>query len=659
MPYRTPHGKKYHATLGCHGATISCGTGGLAPCWYCDAGLREQRRKAREGKAGASGPVGGAGSASAGTADDQFEVQPAEATAGATATDSVLTSPSPLREEFDRIGATADVTFDSLPEHYHEERFGVPGDVATRGMGMLGVDSMAGIRERADSLPAYGDRVTDLIDRNDMFGGMALAVALDGAVDISQVSDAGGWAVVSPDETEDALEALRNAGVEHPNAFQIPGNLRLVTSLDGDAIDISRGRDEMTAADIALAVACTRRSENGPYQLLHYNQLACYINGYMGGTNAMWSAYDGFLTELRGTVYDTRDMSIVSNPYYKFRNLNECDDYSEANLRAAIAANGGRMVATEKLDGSLIQLRYVADEDREGGAWQNGMLVTTSNTLEGSDSAPENSHLVNVERLYIQAEGDERYRNLAKAHPDKTLCFEFVRPDVDPHVVTYDEGDWGMWLTGMRDISTGRLASHDKVAAAADEFGIPHPRVVATDLDECLRVVQEGDGARMEGMVVDVDGWLVKMKLTDFLSISHVYHSLDGSRGFKDVLRMTHEGTIDDALGGLPAPSRAMVDGIIERASNYHARMSAAIDSIMVDAPDAAADRAAFARWVASRPIPNGWKKHLFAKADGKETPVYYADRRGRNLSYFGRNELAEKEAELERWLASRHEAEE
>jgi hypothetical protein len=138
-----------------------------------------------------------------------------------------------------------------------------------------------------------------------------------------------------------------------------------------------------------------------------------------------------------------------------------------------------------------------------------------------------------------------------------------------------------------------------------------------------------------------------------------VYHSLDGARGFKDVLRMAHEGTIDDALGGLPAPSRAMVDGIIERASSYHARMSEVIDSIMADAPDPMADRAAFARWVSERPIPRDWRKHLFAKADGKEPPVYYAHRRGESLSYFSRNELAEKEAELERWLASRHEADE
>lgn len=644
MPFRTPHGRKYHANQGCHGATIPCSMEGLSPCWYCDAGLREARRAQRERKKATA----------AGTASSANTTASGNGAAGGST--SFAKTASPLAETFAAVASNHTVTAADLPEHYHEERFSVPGAITGRGMEMLGIGELSELTGLAGSLGEYGDDVDRLVGQGDVLGALGLALAIDGAGDEESVTSEGGWTVCRSDETSAVLERLQDAGIDHPNAFALPGNLRLVCSRSGDSIDISRGRDEMTAADIALAMSCTRRSANGPYQLLHYNQLACYVNGYMGGTNAMWSAYDGFLTELRGTVYDTRDMSVVSNPYYKFRNLNECEDYSEANLRAAIDANGGRMVATEKLDGSLIQMRYVEQEDRDGGAWKDGMLVTTSNTIEGSAASADNSHLVNVERLYVQNPEDDRYRSLAKANPDKTLCFEFVRPDVDPHVVTYDESEWGMWLTGMRDVRTGRLSTHEEVAAAADEFGVPHPRVVATNLDECLRVVETGDGRRMEGMVVDVDGWLVKMKLTDFLALSHVHHSLDGSRGFKDVLRMTHEGTIDDALGGLPAPSRAMVDGIIDRASRYHERMSEAIDSVMAGAPDPKADRGAFARWVQAQPIPSGWRGYLFAKADGKEPPVYYAERHGDQLSYFGRNELAEHEAELERWLAERRE---
>lgn len=650
MPYRTPHGKRYHTSMGCHGATISCGTEGLAPCWYCDPGKRAERKVRRNGTASGGGTTGrtGApgGSPSGATGGGEFSA----ATEGQARGFSAV-SGSAMSDLFEQVASSTEVTFDALPEHYHEERYGVPGTVASHAMESAGISSL-------DSLDGYGNRnpglggeaVDALVASGDRLGAVALVAALEGQSGESGVTSEGGWAIVTAEEAMSVMERLEARGVEDVNAFKVPGNLRLVCSKAGDAVDISRSADEMTGADMVLAFSCTRRSANGPYQLVHYDQLACYVNGYMDGMNAMWSAYDGFLTELRGTVYDTRDMSVVSNPYYKFRNLNECEDYSEANLRAAIEANGGRMVATEKLDGSLIQLRYMESEDRDGGAWRNGMLVSTSNTLEGAASSPDNSHLVNVERLYIQNDGDGRYRDLARAYPGKTLCFEFVRPDVDPHVVTYDQSDWGLWLTGMRDVGTGRLSSHEEVAEAADRFGIPHPRVVATDLEECLRVVEEGDGNRMEGMVVDVNGWLVKMKLNDFLSLSHIHHSLEGARGFKDVLRMTHEGTIDDALGGLPTQSRQMVDSIIARAGAYHAGMTEAIDSIMAGAPDPAAGRREFADWVRSQPIPQRWKGYLFARVDGKDTPIYYADRRGRELSYLTRNELAEREAELEEW---------
>lgn len=616
---------------------MPCGPGELSPCHYC-AGRGAS--SAPGTKAGTATSVGSAG------ATTGFD-------GGAFGTDA----PHPLAEEYSRNARSGEVTSTSLPEHYHEARFELPGDVVSHALSGVGMGDLSDLDAYPASHPGLGGQsVASLLESGDRLGALALVAALEGAGDESDVAR-GGWAVVPVDEVPGMLERLAEAGVDRPNAFKLPGGLRLVSSVTGDAIDVTRSPSEMTGADVALAFACTRRSANGPYQLVHYNQIACYVSGYMGGLNSMWDAYGGFLSELRGTVYDTRDMSIVSNPYYKFRNLNECDSYSEANVRAAIAANGGRMVATEKLDGSLIQLRYMEDEDREGGAWRDGMLVTTSNTLDGSDSAPQNSHLANVRRMYVHAANDPRYRELARAYPGKTLCFEFVRPDVDPHVVTYGREIWGLWLTGMRDVETGRLSSHEEVVAAAERFGIPHPRVVATDFDECMRVVREGRGSEMEGMVTDIDGWLVKMKLEDFLALSRVHHSIEGNSGFKDILRMTHEGTIDDAMGGLPPESREAVDAIVARAGAYQSRMSAAIDSVMAGAPDPAADRRAFAQWVSSQPIPRRWRQYLFGRADGKPEPVYYANGRGSNVSFLGRNEMAEREAELADWLSSQGEA--
>lgn len=63
MPYRTDHGRCYHETYGCHGATTICGTDGLAPCSVCCAGGKAGT--GGDGAKAASSAGGGAATASA------------------------------------------------------------------------------------------------------------------------------------------------------------------------------------------------------------------------------------------------------------------------------------------------------------------------------------------------------------------------------------------------------------------------------------------------------------------------------------------------------------------------------------------------------------------------------------------------------------------
>lgn len=45
MPYRTEHGRCYHMTPGCHGATIPCGIEGLSPCRSCTRGVSSHDKR--------------------------------------------------------------------------------------------------------------------------------------------------------------------------------------------------------------------------------------------------------------------------------------------------------------------------------------------------------------------------------------------------------------------------------------------------------------------------------------------------------------------------------------------------------------------------------------------------------------------------------------
>lgn len=403
--------------------------------------------------------------------------------------------------------------------------------------------------------------------------------------------------------SEDALGALADA-VAH----------------DGD-VDVSRNYDAMTGADFANLMSMCRRSQSGPYELIHYDQIAAFNNPTVGTNRLheagepfpMWEAYGGLLAELRGIVIDLPRLGVASNPYYKFRNMGESPAYSESAVAAAIADNGGRMVATEKMDGSLIQLRYVGDED----VFPYGVLASTSNTLSGYGRRASNAHLAALYGRFLDA--DDRYVCAAKAFPDMTLCLEMVFPPDDPHVVAYDESRWGLYLHGMREVSTGRIVGHDVVAGVGERFGIPVPPVVATDLHAATSLARTWDGSTHEGMVIDVDGWLVKVKCEEFLKLSYMVHSLaapETDRGFRIIEHAVDDGTIDDMLANVPDGMRPRVVSVVDRLAGFQHDMGRYVSGVIASVPD----RCANARtWVATEAgVPKPLLRYVFqAMASG------------------------------------------
>lgn len=403
--------------------------------------------------------------------------------------------------------------------------------------------------------------------------------------------------------SEDALGALADA-VSH----------------DGD-VDVSRDCDAMTGADFANLMSMCRRSQSGPYELIHYDQIAAFNNPTVdknrlhedGEPFPMWEAYGGLLAELRGIVIDLRTLDVTSNPYYKFRNMGESPAYSEAAVAAAIVDNGGRMVATEKMDGSLIQLRYVGDD----GTFPYGVLASTSNTLADYDRRESNAHLAALYRHFLDA--DDRYVRAAKAFPGMTLCLEMVLPPEDQHVVVYDESRWGLYLHGMREVGTGRIVGHDIVAGVGERFGIPVPPVVATALHAATSLAKTWDGSAHEGMVIDVDGWLVKVKCEEFLKLSYMVHSLaapETDRGFRIIEHAVDDGIIDDMLANVPDGMRPRVVSVVDRLAEFQHGMGEYVTSVMASVPDGCSNARA---WIATKAdVPKPLLRYVFqAMANG------------------------------------------
>lgn len=392
------------------------------------------------------------------------------------------------------------------------------------------------------------------------------------------------------------------------------GTLAASVADDGD-VDVSRRPDEMTGADFANLISLCRLSQSGPYELLHYDQIAAFNNKTLdrdpahedGEPFPMWEAYDGLLAELRGMVIDLRDVTVASNPYYKFRNMGESPAYSEASVASAIARNGGRMVATEKMDGSLIQLRYVGDN----GTFPYGLLASTSNTLTSYGRRESNAHLAALYGRFLDA--DDRYLRAAMANPGLTLCLEMVYPPDDPHVVAYDRSRWGLYLHGARDVRTGRIAGHGTVERIGREFGIPVPPVVATDLGTATALARDWDGSAHEGMVLDIDGWLVKVKCEEFLRLSYMTHAIaapETDRGFRIIEHALDDGTLDDLLANVPDGMRGRIEAVAERILAFSRGMAGYVDGVVARVPDGCGNARA---WVATESgVPKPLLRYVF-----------------------------------------------
>ena len=410
---------------------------------------------------------------------------------------------------------------------------------------------------------------------------------------------------------------------------------------------------ELSAVDMIMAANCLKSTLAGPYLLVRYDLIACYANPYMDTMDSIWDAYDALMCECRSTVVDIRHLgdgqAITSMPYYKFRNLGETASYDIEHVRRAIEEAEGRMIATEKLDGSMVQLRYIEDEDREGGVFDGGMLYSTSGTIVNSTQAEGNSHIEALEG-YLHSDGC--YFQAAREHAELTFIYEMVDSEADRHVVLYPAERWGLYLTGARRVSDGSLLDRSELEELSAPYGIALPKVVATNIDEALEYQAHGDGSIAEGMVADISGWLVKIKLASFLELSAIYHELEGSAGFKAIGRLVADDAVDDACASMP---KGLKDYVVEVAKRFVAfdekqrETISALSEKMIRESDGT--RRGYALNVNAADIPARWKGWLFQQVSGKPASHFWFDEKGASRRFLAQSEFEERERVLETWL--------
>lgn len=323
---------------------------------------------------------------------------------------------------------------------------------------------------------------------------------------------------------------------------------------------------QTTPLDLIVLACAMKMSQRDCYVLLRYNDIAMMANPAFASGNYTdastgrlagdaWKLFDGMLREMRSVVVSLVTHEIVSLPFYKFRNLGECEAYSLDNVAAAIET-AERVEVTDKMDGSFLQMKWMGEECTVFGS--SHRLTSMSGSLN-----PETNETLAFVYDWIdefEAAG-MRYTDMCRDFEDWTFIFEFVRPDLDSHIVQYPEERWGIYLLSARNVKTGVTMFYDELTSLAASYNLPVTECFADyDLDAVLDVCHTGKVSEREGFVMNIDGWYVKVKLDEFCAISKLVH---GSDNFNVIIANVARGTFDDLLGMIPL---AYHDPLVETA---------------------------------------------------------------------------------------------
>ncbi len=324
-------------------------------------------------------------------------------------------------------------------------------------------------------------------------------------------------------------------------------------------VDPSRKIMEMSLADVRAFGTFVKCSRSGRYLLLHYNDRLMYAMLEGGEGMDPWDMYDGLLKECRSCVIDLYAMKYVLRPFDKFRNLGECEEYSMDAVQKRIDEAGPeRVEVTEKLDGSFIQAGAIA-------GW-TAVLLSSSGSLN-----QERSYQLRDAYQFIWERGN-RYGaaicQMVLAHPDTTFMFEWIDKQ-DERIVRYDASERGLHLIGMRDTLSGQLYSYADTTRMAEQYDIPATKLFRISFDEAVESLQRMSGYEHEGYVVNIGGFLVKVKCHDYLALVGMTRKL---HNLQEIVHAYQTGVLDDILPQLPAQDRkeiqakAMLLGQYEKA---------------------------------------------------------------------------------------------
>ena len=409
------------------------------------------------------------------------------------------------------------------------------------------------------------------------------------------------------DLLHEAIKAIKAAGV-------IPY---------GDT-DPARTWREMTLADMEVVLGVLKYSALDEFLLIRYDEPSLWSCKALEPLEDFWMAYGCLLQECRSAVVNIDTMEYAMLPFAKFRNLNEGADYALPLVQERIS-RASVVEFSEKLDGSMIQMRYLGDS-----RFFHGIMMGTSGSLH-PDRAVQLKHVLDyMESNGGPERGGAAIEKLVRAFPHNTFMFEWIDPR-DEHMVRYK--NHGLHLIGARNTNVGWQWDYHTVIRYAEQYGVPTTRLFSLSMDEALSSLEGMKGSEQEGYVLNVDGFLVKIKCPDFLNLMR---AANVSSSFNTVVRYAADGTVDDFIAMLPESYQGPARDKLRKLRTYEADIRAEVESICSRLP---ADRKAAMILIDGMGIDSTLKGLLKAHYLGLPVEII-AKRKGKSVQYVRESEI-------------------
>lgn len=380
--------------------------------------------------------------------------------------------------------------------------------------------------------------------------------------------------------------------------------------------NISHTMDSLNMDDIVNIWACLKFSQEGCLLLIHYDDIAIFNDNYFKTRSDVWNAYDGILAQCRSVVINTDDFTIASLPFYKFQNMNETEEYSQAAVETMLST-ATTIEFADKLDGSMMQLRWYKDR----------FLMTSSSSLN-----PDRCFQLSDALAF--ANSHSKYVSLCRDYPDYTILCEWIAEN-DAHIVCYKEKDFGLSLIGMRNVNTGKLKTYKEVVEIANKYGLSCTTLYSETFESVLSKINLFSSAEKEGYVLNIDGFLVKIKCNDFVMMTK---TIQECRNINNIVKCIVNGTVDDLIAKVPEQYKETILSTVQFICDFKNKFNELVDYYYQSVP-INADRKTIMMFI-DKNIPKYIRGYVRNKYLGVDFDILAKFKHTNNPRYISKTEI-------------------